>query len=298
MALGRIYTGAHAPSRRRPVAEMRDYLGKHAHRIKYLCLHGFLAVDGVEYVIRTRLKLAADADGFILDLHQVDGISERAATLLNEARCGFAKDGIAVMFSRIHARHTIASPMKKAVTRGDRGYLSFEDNDLAVEWCENRLFGKSVESAETPTTYPSLANFSLFKGVPTDLTEAIEAACTLQWFEPGDAVLTAGQAGDGRVFFIESGQVSVLVPLDDGAHHRITSLGPGMNFGEMVLLGQAIRSATVCADTKVRCRILESQDLEKIAATSPILKIIVLENLASDLANSLRRARQWIAALA
>ncbi len=302
MALGRIYTGADAPSRRRPAAGMRAYLGKHAHRIKYLCLHGFLAVDGVEYVIRRMLEMAAEADRFILDLHQVDGISERAAALLNEARCGFGKDGIAVVFSRIHARQAIASPMKKAVakavTKGDRGYLSFEDNDLAVEWCENRLFGESVESAEAPTAYPSLADFSLFKGVPMDLIEAIEAASTLQWFEPGDAVLTAGQAGDGRVFFIESGQVSVLVPLNDGAHHRITSLGPGMNFGEMVLLGQAIRSATVCADTKVKCRILESQDLEKIAATSPVLKIIVLKNLASDLANSLRRATHWIAALA
>jgi len=52
MALGRIYTGADAPSRRQPVGEMRAYLQAHAGRIKYLCLHGFLAVDGVEYVIR------------------------------------------------------------------------------------------------------------------------------------------------------------------------------------------------------------------------------------------------------
>lgn len=298
MALGRIYTGADAPSRRRPCAEMRAYLGQHAHRIKYLCLHGYLAVDGVEYVIRRMIQMAAETDSFIVDLHQVDGISECAASLLHEARLGFGKDGIAMVFSRIHARQTIAAPMKRAVTKGDRGYLSFEDNDLAVEWCENRLFGGSVESAEAPTAYRSLADFSLFKGVPIELIQTIEAATTLQGFEPGDAVLTAGQAGDGRVFFIESGQVSVLVPLDDGAHHRITSLGPGMNFGEMVLLGQAIRSATVCADTKVRCRILESQELERIAATSPVLKIIVLENLASDLANSLRRATQWIAALA
>ena len=110
--------------------------------------------------------------------------------------------------------------------------------------------------------------------------------------------MTAGTAGDSRVFFIESGQVSVLVPLDDGAHHRIASLGPGMNFGEMLLLGQTTRSATVCADSHVRCRILESSELEKIAAREPQLKIILLENLGKDMANTLRRATQWIAALA
>ena len=35
-------------------------------------------------------------------------------------------------------------------------------------------------------------------------------------FDAGDTILKAGEAGDGRVFFIESGRVSVLVPLDEG----------------------------------------------------------------------------------
>jgi glutaminase len=66
----------------------------------------------------------------------------------------------------------------------------------------------------------------------------------------------------------------------------------------MVLLGQTTRSATVCADSEVTCRILEASALEHIAATEPILKIILLENLGKDMAKSLRRATQWIAALA
>ncbi len=100
------------------------------------------------------------------------------------------------------------------------------------------------------------------------------------------------------MYFIESGQASVLVPLADGAHHRITSLSAGMNFGEMVLLGQTSRTATVSADTDVQCRILESHKLNELAAQAPLLKIILLENLAKDMANSLRRATQWISALA
>jgi len=71
-----------------------------------------------------------------------------------------------------------------------------------------------------------------------------------------------------------------------------------MNFGEMVLLGQTTRSATVHADTAVTCRVLASQDLENIAVLAPLVKIILLENLAKEMAQSLRRATQWIAALA
>ena len=147
-------------------------------------------------------------------------------------------------------------------------------------------------------TAASLADFLVFKGMPLVLTLQVEAATTSQVYAIGEEIVTAGQAGDGRMYFIESGQVSVLVPLADGAHHRITSLSAGMNFGEMVLLGQTSRTATVCADTEVRCRILESRKLEQMAAESPLLKIILLENLAKDMANSLRRATQWIAALA
>ena len=111
-------------------------------------------------------------------------------------------------------------------------------------------------------------------------------------------ILATGQAGDGRIFFITSGQVSVLVPLQDGGHQRIASLEPGMNFGEMALLGQTTRSASVYADTELICRVLEAAEFIKLAEQVPQLKICVLENLSNDLANKLRRATKWIAAWA
>jgi glutaminase len=147
-------------------------------------------------------------------------------------------------------------------------------------------------------TGAQLENFPLLNGIPAPLLQQLEAATHLQVFAAGDEIVTAGQPSHGRVYFVESGQVSVLVPLDDGAHHRITSLSAGMSFGEMVLLGQTTRSATVHADTTVTCRVLESQDLEKIAEQAPMVKIVLLENLAKEMANSLRRATKWIAALA
>ena len=295
MALGRVYTGADAPSRRQPGAEMRAYLNEHAHRIKYLCLHGSLAVDGVEYVIRTMRNMAPDSHSFILDMNLVTGISESAARLLNQARLGFSEDGIAVVFSRIHERQAIVEPLRKAACSGDRGFLSFEDNDLAVEWCENRLF---CTVSPPPSSVASLAEFPLFKGVPDTLMKQVEAVTHSRSYTTGENILVSGEAGDGRIFFIESGQVSILVPLPNGGHQRISSMGPGMNFGEMVLLGQTTRSATVIADTGVICHVLEVRDFNRLAEQAPLLKITLLENLTRDMADKLRRATQWIAALA
>ncbi len=295
MALGRIYTAADAPSRRQPGNDVRAYLKETAHRIKYFCLHGFLAVDGIEFVIRRMQTLAEQASSFILDLHQVDGISESAARLLNQARVGFSEDGIAVVFSRIHNRPAIVTPLSKAVARDDRGFLSFEDNDLAVEWCENRLLDKLERD---PDGRGSLVDAALFKGLPDPLLREVEAVSRAHVYAPGEQILESGQQGDGRIFFIESGQVSILVPLKDGAHQRISTLGPGMVFGEMILLGQTTRSASVFADQQVRCLIIEASDLERISDREPRLKITLLENLAKDMANKLRSSTQWIAALA
>ena len=295
MALGRVYTGAVAPSRRQPAVEIRAHLNQHAQRIKYLCLHGVLAVDGVEYIIRRMRDMAPDTQSFILDMHEVIGISESAARLLNQARIGFGEDGVAVVCSRIHDRQAIIGPLRKAVSRGDRGFLIFEDNDLAVEWCENRLLR---ELPQPSTSKGSLADSVLFRGLTETLLRQLEAVTRSHVYAQGEQILRHGQEGDGRVFFIESGQVSILVPLQDGAHQRIATLGPGMEFGEMALLGQTTRSASVYADTEVRCRILEAGDFGRTADDAPLLKITVLENLASDMANRLRGANQWIAALA
>lgn len=297
MALGRVYSGADAPSRRKASPEMAACLKEGSHGIKYLCLHGFLGVASIEFVMRKMQGLAAEANSFILDMHQVDGITESAARLLNQARLGFCEEGIAVVFSRIHRRPGILKPLSKAAGSSDCGFLSFEDNDLAVEWCENRLLD-GAQVARASGTSGLLSEAALFQGLPPALLGQIEAVSRAQSYAAGDQIIVSGQAGDGRIFFIETGQVSILVPLKDGAHHRIATLGAGMVFGEMVLLGQATRSASVYADSAVVCRIIEAGDLDGISAQNPQLKIILLQNLAGDLANTLRRATQWIAALA
>lgn len=303
MALGRIYTGADAPSRRQPGNELKVYLKEQAHRIKYLCLHGFLAVDGVEHVIRRMQALAVCPDGqeavaansFILDMHRVDGISDSAARLLNQARLALAEEGVAVVFSRIHGRSGIVVPLSKSVARHDAGFLSFEDNDLAVEWCENRLI---AEANRVQPAVGTIKDAVLFKGMPEHLLHEMAASSHRERYSAGEQVLRSGQAGDGRIFFIESGHVSILVPLDDGAHQRISTLGPGLIFGEMVLLGQTTRSASVVADTPVQCVVFDAERLKPIWDREPLLKIVLLENLAKDMAQKLRSSTQWIAALA
>ncbi|WP_457255498.1 MFS transporter [Pedococcus sp. P5_B7] len=68
----------------------------------------------------------------------------------------------------------------------------------------------------------------------------------------GQVVFSQGDVGD-RYFVIESGAVEVL---GDGA--LVTTLGPGEGFGEIALLRDSRRTATVVARTDVRLRALLS----------------------------------------
>jgi glutaminase len=158
--------------------------------------------------------------------------------------------------------------------------------------------GSTAKPRHTAAPVHTLSPSPLFAGVPADVIQQVEALTVKQSFTRGEAILVTGQACDGRIFFIESGQVSILAPLQNGGHQRIASLGPGMNFGEMTLLGQTTRSASVYADSDVTCHVLATVDIDRLSATTPLLKIALMENLARDMADKLRRATQWIAALA
>ncbi len=295
MALGRVYTGADAPSRRQPAAEIRAHLKENASRIKYLCLHGFLHVDGVEYVIRRMRDMAADSNSYILDMHHVAGISESAARLLNQARLGFGADNIALVYSRIHDNKAIVDPLRKVGQERRPGFPELRGQrpggGVVREPADRDVAGNACAGAAS-------GRLALVQGRARAADETGRSGDALQLFAKGEQIMVQGQENDTRIFFIETGQVSVLVPIENGGHQRIASLGPGMNFGEMVLLGNTTRSASVYADTEVKCRILESGDLDNISDHTPQLKIILLENLAKDIASNLRRATQWIAALA
>src|SRR3954452_23622770 len=67
-------------------------------------------------------------------------------------------------------------------------------------------------------------------------------------FTAGHEIAVEGKEGVG-FFVIESGEVSI----SRGGEH-IRKLGPGDYFGEMAVIDQGPRSASVTAETDVRCR--------------------------------------------
>lgn len=103
----------------------------------------------------------------------------------------------------------------------------------------------------------------LFAPELAQLKAAPVPAIRRQHFEAGDTVFRQGDLGD-NVYVIQSGECEVE---RDGA--RLTTLGAGEYFGEMALLSDKTRNATVRALTSMEVVLIAKSDFALLGAAVP-----------------------------
>jgi CRP-like cAMP-binding protein len=124
------------------------------------------------------------------------------------------------------------------------------------------------------------APIELVTGVPlfSDLErkEAEQLARTFKerTFAAGDVIAAEGQRGIG-FFVIETGNAKVT----RGGEDRVT-LGPGDYFGEIALIDDGPRTATVTADTDLKCWGLTSWEFKPLVETNAEIAWKLLEGMA------------------
>jgi CRP/FNR family transcriptional regulator, cyclic AMP receptor protein len=102
-----------------------------------------------------------------------------------------------------------------------------------------------------------LRRVPIFEGLDNRDLERIAASLKQRTFRAGDTVTTEGQGGVG-FFVIEDGEAKVTI---HGSERR--RLGPGDYFGEVALLNDSPRTATITAETELRCFGMTSWDCEQ-----------------------------------
>ena len=100
-------------------------------------------------------------------------------------------------------------------------------------------------------TLALLRGVPMFEPLPIATMEELAAGVERQQAARGEVIVRQGEPGD-RFFIIESGTAAVAV---DGRADR--PLGPGGSFGEIALLRDVPRTATVTASTDVRLVAIE-----------------------------------------
>jgi CRP/FNR family cyclic AMP-dependent transcriptional regulator len=123
----------------------------------------------------------------------------------------------------------------------------------------------------------ALERVQLLAGVQKRELERLARLFRERTFPEGSTITVEGDPGIG-FFVIVDGSAEVSV-----AGERRAALGPGDSFGEMALIDEGPRSATVVAATDLRCLGLSAWDFKPFVEEHPTVAWTMLQALARRL---------------
>jgi signal transduction histidine kinase len=106
---------------------------------------------------------------------------------------------------------------------------------------------------------------------------------------PGDRICEEGDAGDA-VYFILSGRVQVSKFLELGTQHLLNELFPGQFFGELALVEDAPRMASVDALEETALLVITKDGFQDLLTRHPEAALPIMRSIASRLRDSDRRS--------
>jgi len=120
-----------------------------------------------------------------------------------------------------------------------------------------------------------LAHVPLFEGISDDSMAKLAAVTGEMDFEPDQFIVLQGQVGTG-LYVIIDGSARVM-----RGSEEIARLGPSDFFGELSVIDQMPRNASVQALEPTRCIALASWDLLDLLEKDPKLSLNLIRGLAA-----------------
>jgi len=282
--------------RMRSVAE-RKWLDENGRRVRVIELHGDLAFPSIEALVRQIVDSSVDTDVAIVDLKRTTRIEASTVPLLVQLIVEFGEHGKQLVLSGPQAHPRFLRSLEEQLTAADQwGRLrTFPDLEPALEWAENSLLAKT--SGVVLPDNVSLGEHSICSGLSVEELRILEGMVERRQFAPREFILRNGEPADA-MYLLTRGRVSVTIELPDGQRKRLSTVSPGMAFGELAVLERGPRTADVRADIEVECFALSVERFEALGVSHPHIKMTILENLLRNLSQVMRRLNRELLALA
>jgi glutaminase len=279
----------------RGIAE-QEILNRKAAAICVYELQGNLFFATMERLLR---QLTADIDSaeyLILDFKRVLEMDKCAQTLLAQLNATLADKGKKLIVA--HLPQTDSKQMPDPSTNAWQTVSIFPDSDSALEWCETQLILEDRPPMTRIDEQVPVAAMNIVASLDAREIALLESVLEKRRYDAREKIIREGESADS-LFLLAAGTVSVYINLTNGRREkRLSSISPGLAFGELSLLDGRARSADVVADVPVVCYILSTQKLNSLAIEHPQLKHKLILNIARELSTRLRRADAEIRTLA
>ena len=157
-----------------------------------------------------------------------------------------------------------------------------------------------VKEKEIPETNLSkavidlLIEIPMFDQIKADDLKILARNMNFMDFQPREVIFTEGDKGD-FVCFVTKGALDVVKKNEKGKDVVIASLGKGRSIGEMSIIDDFPRSATVKAKTQSTLLILTRKSFDQMLEQHPQIGVKLLKGIAKFLSMNMRKTSSLLA---
>jgi sulfate permease, SulP family len=268
-------------------------LSEHGRQIQGMTLQSYLffgSANRLYQYVKTLLVRQPDCRFLIFDFRLVTGIDSSATHSFAQIKQVTAAHGVRIVLA--HLSSELERAFRTARFISDDVTI-VADLDRALELCEQQVI--ETHRAEA-TEKPSLrAWLSEALGDP-EHADRLAKYCRRLEVEAGDIIARQDEPAVSMHFILE-GRVGIIVDMGDGRTMRVRSLGRHTTIGEMGLITQRPRSATIQAETASVLYELTADDYETIKRDQPALSQALLAYVVAVMAERLSFANRVVGVL-
>ena len=132
----------------------------------------------------------------------------------------------------------------------------------------------------------ALTHVPLFHNLDSRRLQSLAKRVVQREFPAGVNIVTQGDGGVG-LFIITSGQAEAVRENADGSKTVVNTFGPNDYFGEMALLDEGSRTASVVTTAPTQCLVLASWDFTALLKSDVDMAIEILSEMAKRFRASL-----------
>ncbi len=139
--------------------------------------------------------------------------------------------------------------------------------------------------------------FAPIKNNKKSLEEIIDIIEVRQ-YNQNEYIIREGDAGD-EMFILSHGSVHIEKRTLEDESYTVVNLNADMHvfFGELALMDNDVRSASVIADNKCECYVIKASKFKALGNNNPAIGLHITREIAKKLSSRLRKANQDIITL-
>jgi sulfate permease, SulP family len=271
----------------------QSLLADHGREIQGMALQSYLFFGSANRLyqhVKALLAKEQQCRFLIFDFQRVTGIDSSATQSFAQIKQAATEAGARTVLVKLGPE--LERAFRSASLLAD-DVIAASDLDRALESCEQAII--DAHRAEVSDSRSLRAWLSEALG-DAALADRLAEYCRRLEVQPGDVIARQGDPATSMHLILE-GRVGIIVDLPEGRTARVRSLGGHTTVGEMGLITQSPRSATIQAEAASVLYVLDADAFERIKREQPALSQALLGYVITVLTERLSFANRLIGVL-